>query len=92
MWGCIGISTLVAFIVFNAITSTMSLFELDTGDTAGLTHRGVVSKENWGIEHQIFFVGTTYLDQDCPMPRSTPMRCFVALWLFFTLIITTIYR
>jgi hypothetical protein len=95
MWGCIGISTLAAFIFFKVLMKTMTLIGLDDVDVeamGGFSRRGIVVREDWGLEHQIFFVGTTYLDQDCPMPRSTPLRCFVALWLFFTLVITTVYR
>ncbi len=95
MWSCILVSTIVAFFVFTALTKTMTLIGLDDVDVeamGGFSRRGIVVREEWGLEHQIFFVGTTYLDQDCPMPRSTPLRCFVALWLFFTLVITTVYR
>jgi hypothetical protein len=35
---------------------------------------------------------TSFLDQDCVLPTSTPLRIFVAIWLFFTLVVTTIYR
>jgi hypothetical protein len=92
MWGAIFASTLAAFGIFKALTYSMTLLGMDTGDEMGFARRGVVIKENWGIGHQIFFVGTSYLDQDCVLPRFGPLRCFVALWLFFALIITTIYR
>ncbi|OXA46521.1 Glutamate receptor ionotropic, delta-2 [Folsomia candida] len=92
MWACIGLSTVVAFLIFKIITRTMTALGLDKGDAMSFARRGIVSHENWGIQHQIFFVATSYLDQDCVLPRFTPLRCFVALWLFFTLIITTIYR
>ncbi len=80
MWGCLILSTFVAFLVFKGLTIGMTLAGLDTAaqDAMTYSHRGIVVKQKWGMTHQIFFVGTTYLDQDCPMPRSTPLRCFVA--------------
>ncbi len=92
MWTAILTSTLAAFGIFKALTFSMTLLGMDSGDEMGFARRGVVVKKNWGIQHQIFFVGTSYLDQNCVLPRSGPLRCFVALWLFFTLVITTIYR
>jgi hypothetical protein len=35
---------------------------------------------------------TSFLDQDCVLPTSTPLRTFVAVWLFFVLVLTTLYR
>lgn len=90
MWTCIGASTLVSLLVFKMITVSLNM--LGMSDVMSYSHRGVISTNPWGIRHQIFFVLTTYLDQDCVLPRCTPLRCMAALWLFFTLIITTIYR
>ncbi|OXA46596.1 Glutamate receptor ionotropic, delta-2 [Folsomia candida] len=92
MWSLIGVSTVVAFLTFKIITRTMTALGLDKGDAMSFARRGIVSREYWGIRHQIFFVTTSYLDQDFVLPRFTPLRCFVAMWLFFSLIITTIYR
>ncbi|OXA53986.1 Glutamate receptor 2 [Folsomia candida] len=83
-------STLVSLLVFKMITVSLNM--LGMSDVMSYSHRGVISTNPWGIRHQIFFVLTTYLDQDCVLPRCTPLRCMAALWLFFTLIITTIYR
>lgn len=92
MWACIGLSTLAAFIIFKLITQFMIALGMDSSETMSFARRGIVSQDNWGLRHQIFFVMTSYLDQDCVLPTFTPLRSFVALWLFFTLIITTIYR
>ncbi len=92
MWGAIFASTLAAFGIFKALTYSMTLLGMDSGDELQFARRGVVVKKKWGIQHQMFFVGTSYLDQDCVLPRFSPLRCFVAFWLFFTLIITTVYR
>ncbi|XP_021959708.1 glutamate receptor ionotropic, delta-1 [Folsomia candida] len=92
MWTCIGASTLGAFIVFKLITKSMTVLGMDGGERMTFAHRGIISKESWRIEHQIFFVINSYLDQDCVLPTYTPLRCFVAMWLFFVLIVTTVYR
>lgn len=92
MWTCIGSSTLGAFLVFRLIMNGMNILEMNTNGRMSFARRGQVSQENWGLRHQIWFVITTYLDQDCVLPTCTPLRCFVALWLFFALIVTTVYR
>jgi hypothetical protein len=94
MWGCLILSILVAFLVFKGLTIGMTLAGLDSAaeDANSYSHRGIVVQQKWGMTHQIFFIVNTYLDQDAIMPTFTPLRCFVALWLFFTLIITTLYR
>ncbi|XP_021966504.1 glutamate receptor ionotropic, delta-2 [Folsomia candida] len=92
MWTCIAISTLVGFLVFKIITRSMTELGIDDGDAMSFARRGIVSQESWGIQYQVFFMVASYLDQDAVLPRFTPLRCFVALWLFFTLVITTVYR
>lgn len=90
LWLCILLSTLLAFAVFKLIAFWSKALGVDSGSFA---RRGVASKtDKWGIRHQIFFVTTSFLDQDCVLPISAPLRCFVAFWLFFVLIVTTLYR
>ncbi|XP_035713886.1 glutamate receptor ionotropic, delta-2-like [Folsomia candida] len=87
MWTCIGASTLLAFTVFKLISKSMEVLGIDNTET-----RGVTRKENWGIRHQLFFVMSSYLHQACVLPTYTPLRCFAAKWLFFVLVVTTVYR
>lgn len=63
MWAAIVISTLTAFVTFKFLTAAMSSLGLDSGDEMRSARRGKVSQEHWGIQHQVFFVVTSYLDQ-----------------------------
>ncbi|XP_021960591.1 glutamate receptor ionotropic, delta-1 [Folsomia candida] len=86
MWSFIGASTVAAFLIFKLINKAMAASHVEVKNIPP-------NNPTWGMRRQVFFVLTSYLDQDCGgMPSFTPLRCFVALWLFFTLIITTVYR
>lgn len=51
------------------------------------------SGEKWSLSVQIQFLISTFLDQDSPVqPESHALRSFVALWLFFTMVLTNVYR
>lgn len=90
LWLCILLSTLLSFVVFKLLTYCAKTIGINSDS---FTRRGVASKKDkFGIKHQIFFVTTSFLDQDCVLPTAAPLRCFVALWLFFVLIVTTLYR
>ncbi|XP_035714845.1 uncharacterized protein LOC118438509 [Folsomia candida] len=92
MWGCIFVSTIVAFIFFTIIIKAIFWLDLGSGDSLNFARRGMVSHQIWNFKYQIQFVLTSFLDQDCVLPTFAPLRTFVAIWLFFTLVVTTIYR
>lgn len=56
---------------------------------------GIGSGENWSLSVQILFLLSTFLEQDSPVlerTKSQPLRAFVILWFFFTMVLTTVYR
>lgn len=45
------------------------------------------------LDTQVLLILASYVEQDSPiMPVSQTVRSFIALWSFFTLIVTTLYR
>jgi hypothetical protein len=92
MWFCVFLSCLVAFAFFTFIIKAISWLGLGGSDSLHFARRGMVSDKLWNLPYQIQFVLTSFLDQDCVLPTFTPLRTFVAIWLFFTLVVTTIYR
>ncbi|XP_021953135.2 glutamate receptor ionotropic, delta-2 [Folsomia candida] len=88
-WMFIGIATVIVILTFSFI-SWFYGYHFDVKEPGGL----VIAKEekNIPLTNHTFFVLTSYLNQASAIPKFAAFRCFVAFWLFFTLIITTIYR
>ncbi|CAL8111655.1 unnamed protein product [Orchesella dallaii] len=49
-------------------------------------------EDSFSITRQIPILLSPFIEQDSEMPVSTSLRCFFAFWLFFTMIINTLYR
>ncbi len=80
MWTGIGCSTFFSVLFFFSAFKLMEIFRFGSG-------------EKWSLSVQIQFLISTFLEQDSPvLPDSQALRSFVALWFFFTMVLTTVYR
>lgn len=61
-----------------------------------ITNRwNVGSQQMWPFGSQILFLLSTFLEQDSPVlerTKSQPLRAFVIMWFFFTLVVANVYR
>jgi len=94
MWILIVSSTGLSLVVFKFLIEATNRLGIGGEKLYSSDENGVATgKDVWGLEHQVNFIINSLLDQDTGfLPLSGPLRCFVAFWLFFTLVITSVYR
>lgn len=80
LWVSIIISTLIIMVWFYLVTRFLQRLHLEPSALST-------------INTQVLLIVAPYLEQDSPIqPISHTLRCFIALWEFFIMIITTLYR
>jgi hypothetical protein len=92
LWFLIFMVTICAFGFFSVIIKAIYWLGLGESESLKFARRGKASDKMWTFKYQFQFILTSFLDQDTVLPIFSPLRCFVSIWLFFTLVLTTIYR
>jgi len=81
VWTSLILSIGLCIVVFFATTKIMDVWQLNTETT------------EWPLNRQALFLLSTFMEQDSPiLPESNPLRCFVSLWIIFTMLVTNMYR
>ncbi|CAL8111617.1 unnamed protein product [Orchesella dallaii] len=81
VWMSVIASIGVCILVFFATTKIMDTWKFNSETI------------EWPLDRQSLFLLSTFMEQDSPvLPESNPLRCFVALWIFFTMLVTNMYR
>ncbi|CAG7831666.1 unnamed protein product [Allacma fusca] len=85
LWVCVGCSVISAFVFLCVINKTHSQLKLDRKSKLEFVD------SSWSLQRSVEFLLFTLLFQGRENTKTTVLRCFVAAWYLFTIVITTAY-